>query len=248
MNNTTRFDGKGELYAKARPTYAAELLDTLKHTVPMGETTVFADIGAGTGIFTRQLLNSGYRGYAIEPNADMRKKAAETLADCPGVTLIDGTDSHTTLPGGSVDLITAAQAFHWFDAEGFKAECRRILKPGGSIVIVYNIRDEAASCNKALAALHRRYCPDFHGFSGGIDDAACRGFFDGKCTVFRAANPQIYNREGYVSRILSSSYSPREGDERYAEYLLCVNQLFDTFSRDGTMLDPLDTVAYIGTV
>ncbi|MBQ9120861.1 MAG: hypothetical protein IJY12_00680 [Clostridia bacterium] len=75
MDNTTRFDGKGEIYAKARPKYAAGLLEYLKNTRSIPAGSVFADIGSGTGIFTEQLLNFGYTVYSVETNTDMRRKA-----------------------------------------------------------------------------------------------------------------------------------------------------------------------------
>ncbi len=112
MNYTDRFDGKGEIYAKARPKYAAGLFDYLKNTLGIPAGSVFADIGSGTGIFTGQLLNCGYKVYAVEPNDDMRKKAEEKLSDNKSFISVNGSSSDTTLPDGSVDNITVAQAFH----------------------------------------------------------------------------------------------------------------------------------------
>ena len=139
-NNTHRFDGKSEIYAKARPKYAPELFVYLQNTLHIPAGSVFADIGSGTGIFTEQLLDCGYYVYAVEPGEDMRRKAEEKLSGNEHFTSIDGTASNTHLPNNSVDYITAAQAFHWFDAEAFREECRRILKPGGKVVIAYNSR------------------------------------------------------------------------------------------------------------
>lgn len=151
MSNTKRFDGKGEIYAKARPGYPSELLDYVRNTLHFDEGSTFADIGSGTGIFSELLLNGGYHVYAVEPNADMRMKAEEKLGNRKDFVSVNGTDSSTTLPELSVDCVTTAQAFHWFDVEAFKAECRRILKPDGKVIIIYNTRDETAECNKALA-------------------------------------------------------------------------------------------------
>ena len=81
MDYTNRFDGKGEIYAKARPKYAAGLLYHLKNTLNIPEGSVFADIGSGTGIFTGQLLGCGYKVFAVEPNADMRKKPKKSLGE-----------------------------------------------------------------------------------------------------------------------------------------------------------------------
>ena len=248
MSNITKFNGKSEIYTKARPSYAAELFDFIKTELHISCDSVFADIGSGTGIFSELLLNSGYRVYAVEPNADMRKKAEEKLAKYEGFTSVDGTDSNTTLPEHSVDCITIAQAFHWFDAEAFKKECLRVLKSDGKVIIVYNTRDEGSECNKLLADIHRKYCPDFQGFSKGMNEETCKNFFDGNCHIFRTDNSQVYDRQGYINRALSSSYSLREGDKNFEEYLTEINKLFDDFCNNGTMTVPMFTVAYVGSV
>ena len=248
MNYTIRFAGTGEIYAKARPKYAPGLFDYLKNTLKIPAGSVFADIGSGTGIFTGQLLDCGYRVCAVEPSEDMRKKAEEKLSHNKDFISVDGSDADMKLPSGSVDYITAAQAFHWFDAEAFRAECRRVLKPGGKVIIIYNSRDEKAACTKVLADLRHKYNPEFHGFSNGISDEKCTAFFAGSCEIFRADNTQVYDRQGYINRVLSSSYSLKEGDDRYAEYLKDINGIFDMFSSDGYIAVPTLTVAYIGEI
>lgn len=68
------------------------------------------------------------------------------------------------------------------------------------------------------------------------------------CEIFRADNTQVYDRQGYIDRVLSSSYSLKEGDGRYAEYLRDINGIFDMFSSDGFIAVPTMTVAYIGEI
>ena len=88
MNNTHRFDGKSEIYAKARPKYAPELFVYLQNTLHIPAGSVFADIGSGTGIFTEQLLDCGYYVHAVEPGEDMRKKAEEKRKkNCRGTNI-----------------------------------------------------------------------------------------------------------------------------------------------------------------
>lgn len=248
MNHTTRFDGKGEIYAKARPSCAIELFDYMKNTLNIPQGSIFADIGSGTGIFTKQLLDRGHLVYAVEPNEDMRKKAEEKLFENKNFTSVCGTDSNTCLPDESVDFITVAQAFHWFDAEAFKKECKRILKSNGKVFIVYNSRDEDTAPTKALAVLCRKYDPKFHGFSNGISDKKCCAFFDNNCEIFRADNRQIYDRQGFIDRVLSSSYALRDRDEGYEAYLKEINAIFDTFALNGLLTVPTYTIAYIGNL
>ena len=248
MNNTSRFDGRGEVYAKARPRYAAELFDYLKNSLGIPEGSVFADVGSGTGIFTEQLLRCGYRVWAVEPNADMRRRAEEALSGYEGFVSVEGTDSCTGLLDACADCVSAAQAFHWFDPEAFRTECRRILKPGGRVILVYNNRDKDSGPMRALAAVRRRFNPRFHGFSEGIRDEDCRAFFGGACEVFRAGNSQTYDRDGFLARELSSSYSLRPDDRRYGEYLTEIRQIFDAFAAGGVLTVPTETAAFIGTV
>lgn len=188
MNHTNRFDGKSEIYAMSRPKYALEFFNYLKNTLNISAGSVFADVGSGTGIFTEQLLNCGYKVFAIEPNDDMRKKAEEKLSHDKNFVSINGKDTDMNLTDNSVDYITAAQAFHWFDSEVFKKECRRILRREGNVIIVYNSKDEKSACTRALANLHRKYNSEFCGFSNGISDEKCISFFDGKCDIFRTDN------------------------------------------------------------
>lgn len=248
MDYTKRFDGKGEIYAKARPKYAPGLFGYLQNTLRIPVGSVFADVGSGTGIFTRQLLQSGYRVFAVEPNGDMRKKAEDALLGEENFRSVNGSAADTHLSQHSVEHVTAAQAFHWFDADAFRQECRRILKPGGNVMIVYNARKQDAPCTQALAEVRRRYNPDFHGFSNGMSEEKCLAFFAGECTVYRADNTLTYDRQGYIDRALSSSYSLKEGDDGYGAYLCEINRIFDLFSVDGRIAIPTDTVAYIGSV
>ena len=248
MNHINRFDGKSEIYAKARPKYANDFFEYLTQTLHIPVGSVFADIGSGTGIFTEQLLHCGYRVYAVEPNSDMRKKAEETLSQNKNFISVNGNDHNMNLPDQSIDFLTAAQAFHWFDPEPFRKKCKRVLKPGGKIFILYNSRDEAADSVKALSQLRYRYSPDFHGFSNGISDEACIAFFGGKCERYQAKNDQTYDRQTYLNRVLSSSYSLTEDDKRYPEYRKEIHNIFDTFSVGGLITEPVNTVAYIGTI
>src|SRR5262249_53757949 len=101
---------------------------------------VAADIGSGTGIFTRGLLERGFSVQAVEPNADMRRAAEEALAADTGFTSRDGRAEATGLAGHSGSLIVAAQAFHWFDRAACRVEWQRILRPSGVVGLVWNRR------------------------------------------------------------------------------------------------------------
>lgn len=248
MDNTNRFDEKGEIYAKSRPKYALELLKYLKSSLNISESSVIADIGSGTGIFTEQLLSLGCKVFGVEPNDDMRKKAEEKLSTNKNFISVNGNAESTGLKNDSIDCVTVAQAFHWFNQETFKSECKRILKPNGKVIIVYNSRDENAECTKALYSLRQKYNPEFHGFSNGISKEKCIGFFNGNCEIFTADNTQTYNLESYINRVLSSSYSLKIGDENYYKYLKEINEIFNEYSEKGIISIPTKTIAYSGTI
>ena len=108
-----RFGDRADNYAKFRPGYPDPMLGFLLDVV--SQPAVVADIASGTGILTRQLLDKGYELYAVEPNGPMRSVAERTLSGRPRFHSVRGTAETTTLPDGAVDLITCAQAFHWFD-------------------------------------------------------------------------------------------------------------------------------------
>jgi len=130
------FTGKAEAYAKGRPGYPNAAVETIVSLAPSG--AVFADIGAGTGKFTVKLAERRYAVFAVEPNADMRGQLATTLAPFPNAKIMDGTAEATTLPNHSVDILIVAHALHWFNPDSFRAECRRVVRPGGLVIAIYN--------------------------------------------------------------------------------------------------------------
>ena len=164
--NENKFDGMGNIYAKFRPNYPQVFIDYLFANFGITSDSIFADIGAGTGILTKQLLEKKVKVYAVEPNDDMRKVAEANLSSFSNFILVNGTAENTTLVDNSIDIITVAQAFHWFDKQKFKAECQRILKPLGKVVLVWNSRDSASDLVMQNDLINRKYCPDFKGFSG----------------------------------------------------------------------------------
>src|SRR5579862_9498368 len=137
---TQRFSSRVENYVRYRPGYPAAVIDLLKKECGLASSTVIADISSGTGIFTRTLLENGNRVLGVEPNPDMRKAGEEFLGAYPGFASVAGTAAATTLPDHSVDMVTAAQAAHWFDRQKARREFIRILKPGGWTVLLWNER------------------------------------------------------------------------------------------------------------
>jgi len=250
LDNTTKFTGMAGLYAKARPDYASACIDWLYGKAGMKPGCVVADIGSGTGIFAKALLEKGSTVYAVEPNADMRREAERFLSGYPNFHSVGGTAENTTLKSNSVDFITAAQAFHWFDAVGFKTECRRIIKSGGKAVLIWNARVASSEQVKENAVICKKHCPAFKGFSGRLDQiqADIGRFFDIGFEVKRFTNDLLFDKTKFVERNLSASYSPKKTDSGYAAYITELEELFDRYADAGILTMPNETVAYLGEI
>lgn len=135
------FTPQADAYARARPGYPRAMVTVLVKLMELGDGDAVAEIGAGTGIFTATLAGRGLRVTAIEPNAEMRSRASEH----EGITSQDGSFEETGLAEGSQSWIVAAQAFHWADPRRALPELHRILRPGGSLTVLWNNRDVASS-------------------------------------------------------------------------------------------------------
>ena len=126
-------------YERARPSYPAQAIETLKAEAGIGPGRRVCDLAAGTGKLTRLLVATGAELVAVEPVPGMRAQLAEVL---PEIDVLDGTAEAIPLNDESVDAVTVAQAFHWFKFGPALAEIRRVLAPGGSLAILFNQRDE----------------------------------------------------------------------------------------------------------
>jgi SAM-dependent methyltransferase len=250
MDPTTRFDGYAGDYTVGRPDYAKELLDCLYIEYGMKNASAVADIGSGTGKFSRHLLDRGSVVYSVEPNDDMRHVAEAELKGYKNFHSVCGGAEDTTLGNGSVDFITTAQAFHWFDVQRFRQECRRILTADGKVALIWNVRDMSDPINNELHDIYTEYCPAFVGFSGGIvkDDQRIKDFFGDRYDYVSFDNPLFFDREKFIARSLSGSYSIREGDVRYGDYMKAIEDVFGKYSDGGIVKLGNCSTAYIGSV
>lgn len=249
MKNTEKFTEKAKHYEVGRPSYAQELIDCLYHNYNLNSQSIIADIGAGTGKLTKQLLQKGSRVIAVEPNDAMRSIAQQGLQEYDTIQIVNGTDVATTLSDQSIDVITVAQAFHWFDAALFQKECARILKANGKVFLIWNMRDENAPVNKETYEIFQKYCLNFYGFSGGIqqDDANITTFFHHDYVIEKFPNPLFFSKDTFLQRALSASYSLKDGDPQFEEYVQTLTALYDKYEKNGLLEVPNDSVAYIGT-
>jgi SAM-dependent methyltransferase len=230
------FSGKAAVYNEARPGYAPAALDFIASQLPAGARV--ADVGAGTGKLTAMLAQLGFSVTAVEPNADMRAY----LQDIPGIAVVNASAEHTGLPDSSVAAITVAQAFHWFDSAVFKAECNRVLRPGGQVYIIYNRPGPGNESDSSELIWYsgsvRRAQPERR-------IAAVKEFFGSGMQCLRFSNPRDYDRAGYLAFMLSHSYSPKAGDGVYQRFVQSVNAIFDRRSENGVLCLPFETMVYM---
>ncbi len=250
MNNTDLFDGYAKAYTTGRPDYARKLIDHMYDTCGISKDSTIADIGSGTGKFAKHLIDRGSEVYCVEPGSDMRQTAEKELSQFANFHSVAGDAENTTLEDNSVDFITTAQAFHWFDVEKFQKECKRILRPDGKVFLIWNIRDEEDPVNSSMLEINRKYCPDFHGFGGGIkrDDPRIQKFFDNRYERIAFDHPLFLDKDTFIARCLSGSYSLKEGDENFDEYLSEIISVYEKNSDNGIIRIGNSSVAYIGTL
>ncbi|CAB3800466.1 2-methoxy-6-polyprenyl-1,4-benzoquinol methylase, mitochondrial [Paraburkholderia caffeinitolerans] len=251
-DSTRRFTDRVADYVKYRPTYPREVATFAHVECGIAPGATVADIGAGTGISAKLFLDAGHPVVAVEPNAAMREAADRYLAnyaDNPGYRSVAGTAENTTLDTASVDLVTAAQAFHWFEKTDARREFARILKPRGKIVLFWNSRlVKGSAFLEGYEALLREFSTDYASVAETYpdDDAMADWFGDGfeQKTVF--PNAQLLDYDGLRGRLASSSYAPKPGDARHEPMLAALRTLFDATQRDGRVNFAYETRVYAG--
>lgn len=244
LNASRRFNNHAQDYHKYRPRYPEAIITYLESNIGLKKTHAIADIGSGTGIFTELFLRNGYPIAAIEPNAEMRLEAEKTFTDLNLLKSMDGSAEHTGLADGSVDLITVAQSFHWFDFEATQKEFKRILKPGGHILLVWNILQQRSPFLKAYQELKNKYADD-KPYAKQVDEDLISRFFE----PYHFVKQEIYhsrllNLDELLGYFRSSSYSPIVGESNYPTLVKDIAKLFDEFEKDGHVKLEYDTKMY----
>ncbi|HWT27032.1 MAG TPA: methyltransferase domain-containing protein [Mobilitalea sp.] len=252
-----KFTDRAKNYADYRPSYPKDAINLIFSVLGKKGVTV-ADIGSGTGKMTELLLNRNCIVYAVEPNADMRKEAENKLKtteknknSAPPVSKnfrsINGTAENTTLKANSVDLITCAEAYHWFDNEKTLSEFHRILKPSGYVFLLWNSSGENPY-SAELGELFDKYCKQ--NFMDTIfvskEDRAKHLFGEGNYTKAEFDNNITQPYEGLLGGILSASYSPKPEDDNYNDFVNGIKDIFDKYSKDDMIKAKFKTVCFYG--
>jgi len=248
--NTQWFTGKAGLYKMYRPLYPKEFIDYLYSNEGFQADSIVADVGAGTGIFTKLLLERGTSVYAVEPNDDMREVAVGDLKKYDRFTPINATAENTMLSEKSVDFVTVTEAFHYFDRQLFKQECMRILKPCGKVVLAWNRVDKDSPITKKQGIIIEKYSQhddsvyQRSGNTYDFSDFFTDGIYEHK--IYK--NDLHENREQFIGGHLSAGFAPVKDahPNEYEGFISDLNSLFDEYCENEIICFPFITNSYIG--
>jgi len=242
------FSTKAGDYAASRPDYPAALFETLRIScAPISVATV-ADIGAGTGLLTQGLLRMGCCVVAIEPNPAMRQASDLLLGGIGGYSSADGCAESIPLEAASVDLITAAQAFHWFEIERARAEFLRVLKPHGQVALIWNDRVIEDPLHGALDEVFGEFGGPKRAALAAHEDRSSVPRFFGSTRPKELFWPHEHSLEedGLLSLVFSRSYMPGRGADDGRRIADRVRQVFSRFAVNGKVEVRYRTVAFLG--
>jgi SAM-dependent methyltransferase len=257
LQPTTRFTGRADDYARARPTYPDTLVDLLEAEVDLSPGAVLADVGSGTGLSAEPFLRRGYIVFCVEPNPEMRGAAERQLAQYVGFRSVAGSAEATGLDTSSVDCVIVAQAFHWFEADATKAEFTRILRTG-RVALLWNTRRTAGSpFLERYERLLQEFGTDYAAIRQRTDRLTTRSaetshvldrFFAGGYERRVLANSQDLDLDGLQSRVRSASYMPAPDHPAFAAMLAALTRLFEATAHANRVRLEYDLEVYCGRV
>ncbi len=250
LDPTQRFSTRVDNYVKYRPSYPEAILDLLRAECDLTPDAAITDMGSGTGMLAELFLKHGYRVLGVEPNDAMRAAAEQMLTRYERFTSIAATAEATTLPDGSVDLITAGQAYHWFDPERTRTEWMRILRPSGWVVLIWNTRHTGGTpFLEAYERMLLTYGTDYtivnQQTMDHIDER--QAFFGGDTfKLYTFPNQQIFAWDGVRGRLLSSSYTPEADHPNHEPMLQQLRSIYDRYNEHGVVTFSYTTEVWCG--
>ncbi len=248
LKPTERFTDIAETFYQYRPHYPVQVIDILDKFYGFKNMNSIADIGSGTGIFTKQFMELGKIVFGVEPNDKMRKKSENDFSAFSNFKAINGTAENTQLANNSIDLITAAQSFHWFDTKSAISEFYRILIPEGIILLIWNERknSETILMSKYEKVL-RKYCVDYKETNHNLFTfPIIKGLFkDKNIDLYMLNNHQYMDLESFIGRVRSCSYCPKPQDRNFAPLMGSLKDIFDIHHSDNKIRFDYNTVMYI---
>jgi SAM-dependent methyltransferase len=239
IDSRARFAASAEHYDRHRPSYPPALIDWIIATTGRHPPAHVVDVGCGTGIATRLFADRGFDVVGVDPSEEMLAVARES----GGPRYVRGEAADTTLATGSVDLVIAAQCFHWFDAVPTLRELRRILRGTGWVAAFWNLRGNTPFM-RGYYDLIRAYSSEFDVLERQEAAPAALKAVIGveDCREGEFANAQVLDREGLVGRAYSSS-CVKHGVEDKAGFERGLAGLFAQHQRGGSVELTYRTVA-----
>jgi ubiquinone/menaquinone biosynthesis C-methylase UbiE len=232
-SNTHRFTGRADDYDRYRPRYPAEeLLTHLRNWCGLTSEHVVADIGAGTGMLAEVFLSNVNTVVAVEPNAEMRSVCAKLQTEWPTLSIINATAESTTLANRSIDIVAAGRAFHWFNRELAIPEFRRILKPGGWVVLASVGRShDANEQTRAFEQLLHDFGTDYKYIRSGYRvHESMEDIFKGDLHQASIERQQVLDWTSYLRQTLSLSIVPLPEDPRYPAFEQALRKHFEHYA------------------
>ena len=242
------FSAKVADYVASRPDYPSVLFDALRDVCALRNGARIADVGAGTGLLTRGWLERGYEVVAVEPNPAMREACDRHCRAFARYRSVEGTAEAMPLAAGSVHLVTAAQAFHWFDVDRARVECLRVLEPNGNVALVWNDRDMSDPLHPALDEVFKAFGGEkWSALVAHEDRSHVRDFF-GAAQIRVSTWPHQHSigADALVALAFSRSYMPDRStaEGKAAEERL--RRVFDRFAANGALNVRYRTVLFLG--
>jgi SAM-dependent methyltransferase len=250
MDTTDKFTTKAEAYARFRPDFALDAIDTILIQTGIGTQSVVADIGAGTGILTRHFVEKVALIYAVEPNDAMRSYAEANLGEYTSFRSLNTRAEETTIPETSVDLILVGQALDWFDPFPTSAEFQRIVKPGGFLAVISNPPEIPDTPLKlAVRGLFREEF-GFNFEESSHPDNQPPNFYFGHDDFIhtRFPNPVPENWESFFGGICSASFAPDPEHPRFKDFSKAAREVFEQFQQDAVITMPFETELWLGKI
>ncbi|REJ79111.1 MAG: class I SAM-dependent methyltransferase [Acidobacteria bacterium] len=243
MKTSDRFSNRVENYIKYRPRYPETMLEVFRQDMRLKPSSVVADIGCGPGQSSQPFLEYGCRVFGVEPNKLMRRAAEDLLSEYRRFSATDGNAHETGLEESSIDVVIAAQAFHWFSDDRTVEEFGRILKPKGYAALIWNERklDETPFL-RDYESLLLEYGTDYESVRHDVISVAeLKGMFGRDVRVATYQNVQTFDFEGVKGRLLSSSYTPAEDDPSFEPMLSKLRSVFAEHNENGRIQILYDT-------
>jgi ubiquinone/menaquinone biosynthesis C-methylase UbiE len=248
-DNTKRFSDRVDIYQKYRPSYPNEVVNYIFDKFGLCESSIIADVGSGTGMFTELLLGKCSKVYAVEPNNEMRYAADSRLLTYTSYNSVNGTSENTTLASKSIDGITVAQAFHWFNINTTRQEFTRILKDNKYVFLIWNDRTTNTPFLIEYENILKSKIPEYNEVNHkNITPEIMKGFLIRDYTEISFQNNQLFTLDGVLGRLQSSSYTPKTDSNEYRVVESEIIKAFNHFSDHGVISFNYNTVVYAGKI